>query len=402
MKFILVTGCPRSGTTAVGSWLSTQSGVRGVNESRRTVAIHAMMQEARRFACFYPSNGLVDNFTDPTVLREAARAAALRLYGASEDDVVVDKEPLEKIALPKEDYSAYLHDVRDVLDAKLVCMIRNPIDTVASMKKRGWGYSLRKGDVHQMSAHECIATWKRATRAVLRMSLLEPESTHIQPYEELCADPARATEVLRGVTGLPLTEFKPRESHHGEFDAQIIEWTAWDRQLLMTYDDRAKVPPQIALLTGEPGVGKTSIARSVAAALDPESKRVVVLDGDDMRRRLWPELGYDVEARAESVRRAFKLATRVASNGAVVLVSMVAPSEEARLRAGEQAARAGISFRVVRVKSPPDVRKQRSAEAKKPEKVHDVVYEEPSAPNVVIDTSTVPFNRAIEDVLTLL
>lgn len=405
MKFVLVTGCPRSGTTAVASWLLSAPGVSGTSESRRTIACRAMLRTAKRFWCFDPMAPLMatDRATSLEMVKQVARDGSLRMYGVApdHDGTLVDKEPLEPVAFPEEDYAEYLQDVLDIWDAKLVCMVRNPIDTIASMMRRKWGYSIRDGKPRDLALHECIRTWKKATRAIIRMKVVAPETTRLQTYESLTAYPELQSEEICSFAGLSLPDFLPRASLHGEFDLHVVQETAWERQVLTSYDDRPKTTPLVVLLTGEPGTGKTTIANEAAKFLGPDRMRVVVLDGDDMRRRLWPELGYDVAGRAESTRRAMALATSVAAAGAVVLVAMVAPHEDVRVKACEAASRAGIPVRIARVTAPREVRLNRKPDVPGAN-VHGFAYEEPSAPNVVIDSGTTSLLDSVELVLKLL
>lgn len=361
--------------------------------------MHAMLRESRRFWCFDPRVPITtepNRFTHPSLAHEAARAAALYMYQTTLG-AVVDKEPLEPVALPLQDYASYLQDVRDVLDAKLLCMVRNPIDTVASMMKRKWGFSVREGEPTELALDRCIEIWKNAARAVLKMSIVEPHSTRIQSYEDLCSNPAEQSQEIRDMTGLELPDFVPCQASNGAFDVDVILKTSWERQALTFYDEREATTPRVLLLTGEPGVGKTTIARATAASMEPDKKKIVILDGDDLRKNLWPELGYDDADRVESVRRATTLATNIASRGATVIVSMVAPHEKARIEAGERAARAGVAFRVVRVTAPTSVRF-----ARRPKRdVHEFPYEEPSAPNMSIDTAIIEVPHAVQAILAM-
>src|SRR5689334_17287759 len=48
-NFCLITGAPRSGTTAVSAWLGHQPAVLAFQESRILVSIHRFMEEIDRF-----------------------------------------------------------------------------------------------------------------------------------------------------------------------------------------------------------------------------------------------------------------------------------------------------------------------------------------------------------------
>jgi adenylylsulfate kinase-like enzyme len=126
--------------------------------------------------------------------------------------------------------------------------------------------------------------------------------------------------------------------------------------------------------------------------------RVVVLDGDELRERLWPDLKYDPDGRVKSMRRAIALAENVARAGAVVILAMVAPYEKERRDAQDRAACAGIPFHVVRVKASRELRLERRPD----EKVHQVAYEEPVSPALTIDTGRGDVSDAACSVLKLL
>lgn len=138
------------------------------------------------------------------------------------------------------------------------------------------------------------------------------------------------------------------------------------------------------LLTGEPGVGKTTLARKISKCLGDDVDRVVVLDGDELRGKLWPELGYSLEDRQVATRRAGRLAVDVAGRGAYVVIAMVAPSETARQDVRELASRAGVPFKLVRMKAPTP---ERLARKEGVDLLSPVVYEEPVVADYVVDTA---------------
>lgn len=86
----------------------------------------------------------------------------------------------------------------------------------------------------------------------------------------------------------------------------------------------------VAWLTGLPGSGKTTVAQGVAQTLREKGRRVVVLDGDELRRGLCADLGFSLADRAENIRRVSELARLFLDEGAVVLVALVSPLQHAR------------------------------------------------------------------------
>ena len=86
----------------------------------------------------------------------------------------------------------------------------------------------------------------------------------------------------------------------------------------------------VVWLTGLPGSGKSSIAFAAQAQLRRDGVRVVVLDGDELRRGLCADLGFSVADRNENVRRVGEVARLFMQQGMVVLVALVSPVRSAR------------------------------------------------------------------------
>jgi adenylylsulfate kinase len=86
----------------------------------------------------------------------------------------------------------------------------------------------------------------------------------------------------------------------------------------------------VVWLTGLPGAGKTTIALRLAEALRSRQRTVEVLDGDEMRQRLSPDLGYTKADRDLHVRRVGFVAELLARNGIVVVAALVSPYRQTR------------------------------------------------------------------------
>jgi adenylylsulfate kinase len=150
------------------------------------------------------------------------------------------------------------------------------------------------------------------------------------------------------------------------------------------------------LLTGLSGAGKTTLATAVASVLAGRGQPAEVLDGDNVRRRLWPELGLSPEDRAKNLDRMATVACMLARNGVVVLVSAIAPYEHVRLAVRHTHAQAEVGFVEVHVSTPLEVCRGRDTKglyAKQSRgEIHgltgvDAVYEEPESPDLRLDTS---------------
>jgi adenylylsulfate kinase len=156
-------------------------------------------------------------------------------------------------------------------------------------------------------------------------------------------------------------------------------------------------------LTGLPSAGKSTLGRALAEQ-HRTYRAVEWLDGDEVRRDLFPELGFDKADRTENIRRIGMLATMLAAHGVLVVVSVIAPYTAARaaVRAAHEAR--GLEFVEVHVHAPVEVCATRDvkglyAGAERGEVrgltgIGDV-YEEPVAPEVRVDTSAMPVEACL-------
>jgi adenylylsulfate kinase len=159
--------------------------------------------------------------------------------------------------------------------------------------------------------------------------------------------------------------------------------------------------------TGLPRAGKTTLARAVGGELERRGEPVEVLDGDEIRATLCQGLGFSREDRDANVERAGYVAGKLAKHGIAALVAIVAPYREARQRVRASVPR----FFEVYVKAPVEVcasrdhtgmyQKAQAGEIDHFTGVSDP-YEEPEAPDLVVETDREPTGRSAERVLELL
>lgn len=90
-------------------------------------------------------------------------------------------------------------------------------------------------------------------------------------------------------------------------------------------------------LTGNTGAGKTTLARSIekyfneeSSVAHPAAKRVIVLDGDEMRATISTQDSFSAEDRRTHNLRVARLAKLFQSKGFLVIVSVIAPFEKVR------------------------------------------------------------------------
>jgi sulfate adenylyltransferase len=171
------------------------------------------------------------------------------------------------------------------------------------------------------------------------------------------------------------------------------------------------VRPAVVLFTGLSGSGKSTIARAVAERLqDDGAANVVLLDGDEMRRRISQDLGFDRTSRNKNVERIAEAAALIASQGGVAIAAPIAPFSEGRARAREIAS-AAAPYLLVYISTPLEVcesrdrkglyAKARAGEVKEFTGISSP-YEAPTDADLVIDASVVPVERAVDQVLELL
>jgi adenylylsulfate kinase len=156
---------------------------------------------------------------------------------------------------------------------------------------------------------------------------------------------------------------------------------------------------------GLAGSGKTTLSRATAAQLRSRGWKVEVLDGDEFRHTLSPELGYSRHDREVNARRVSFMAHLLARNGVAVMVAMITPYETSR-----QAARSevGPRFEEIWLKCAMDVCRQRDPKGlyrrNEEGSVRHVTgvddpFEEPLNPDLTVDTSATPVDEATRRVL---
>lgn len=82
-------------------------------------------------------------------------------------------------------------------------------------------------------------------------------------------------------------------------------------------------PGLVVWITGLPGSGKTSVASKLARILRSRRLPVVQLDGDEFRKVMGDDLGYDSESRLRNARRISRLCKLIADQGVHVIAGTV-------------------------------------------------------------------------------
>lgn len=161
--------------------------------------------------------------------------------------------------------------------------------------------------------------------------------------------------------------------------------------------------------TGLPGAGKTTLSTAVERVLLNHGHPAYRLDGDEIRRHLCRDLGFDREARAENVRRVAEVARLLADAGVVVLVALISPYAADRKHARELHGELGLPFLEVFVDTPVEVCQERdpkglyaragSGELRQLTGVDDP-YEAPEQPEVRLEPQ--PLQQSVRAVIDAL
>jgi sulfate adenylyltransferase len=172
-------------------------------------------------------------------------------------------------------------------------------------------------------------------------------------------------------------------------------------------DDR---PGCTVLLTGLPAAGKSTLAQSLVARLLQAGRKATLLDGDELRSLLSPDLGYTRDDRILQCRRAGYIAGEVARHGGITVCALIAPYHEAREEVRRLSSAQG-AFVLVHVATPVEVcmlrdRKGLYARARAGV-ITDLTgvgesYEVPADPALVVDMSTTHPDEAADAVMARL
>jgi bifunctional enzyme CysN/CysC len=178
---------------------------------------------------------------------------------------------------------------------------------------------------------------------------------------------------------------------------QTIDVTPEARRGLMGHQ------PAIVWFTGLSGAGKSTIANRADLLLHRLGVHTYLLDGDNVRRGLTLDLGFDQADRVENIRRVAEVANLMADAGLVVLVAFISPFRSGRQLARERAG--ATAFCEVFVDTPLHVAESRDPKglyrkARKGELANftglDSPYERPENPELRIDTTVTSPDQAAD------
>ncbi len=144
-------------------------------------------------------------------------------------------------------------------------------------------------------------------------------------------------------------------------------------------------------LTGLPSAGKTTIGKELVPLLEARGWNVELLDGDEIRRGLSADLGFDRAAREAHASRVAFVAKVLARNGAIPIVALISPYRSSRAKARSEIGR----FVEIYVTTPIEVCEQRDVKGLYKKARAGVIkemtgvddpYETPEHPEIRVDT----------------
>lgn len=81
----------------------------------------------------------------------------------------------------------------------------------------------------------------------------------------------------------------------------------------------------VVWFTGLPCSGKTTLSKELNLKLHSKGFSSSTLDGDEIRKKLWNDLGFSKEDRIENIRRVGEVSKLIAKAGSIAIVALVSP-----------------------------------------------------------------------------
>ena len=88
-------------------------------------------------------------------------------------------------------------------------------------------------------------------------------------------------------------------------------------------------------ITGISGAGKTTLANNINTALNSNQYKSIVLDGDQIRKKMNRDLGFSITDRDENIRRIACMSELLSHQYLITIVSVISPMRNQRAYAKE-------------------------------------------------------------------
>lgn len=147
----------------------------------------------------------------------------------------------------------------------------------------------------------------------------------------------------------------------------------------------------VVWFTGPSGAGKSTLSRHLANELRRHNRHATVLDGDEIRGHLSPDLGYSRAERDTNVRRVGFVAKLLAEAGACAITATISPyramrDEQRRAIKNFFEVHCHCALEVLAARDPKGLYRRAMAGELKNFTGVDDPYEAPLAPEVELDT----------------
>ncbi|MGH8610657.1 MAG: adenylyl-sulfate kinase [Gammaproteobacteria bacterium] len=187
--------------------------------------------------------------------------------------------------------------------------------------------------------------------------------------------------------------------------------TVWHQSTINRQDkeQRSGHKASIIWFTGLSGSGKSTLAHALEVRLFDLGCNTYVCDGDNIRHGLCGDLGFSPEDREENIRRIGEVAKLFVEAGVIALTAFISPYRSDRKRARALVAEGDFLEVYCRCSlgacEERDVKglykRARAGEIKEFTGV-SAPYEEPDAPEIIIDTDQHPVDDCVEQLLAVL
>lgn len=165
----------------------------------------------------------------------------------------------------------------------------------------------------------------------------------------------------------------------------------------------------IVWFTGHSGAGKSTIAHTVEEHLHQAACRTFVFDGDNVRHGLCSDLGFSTPDRSENIRRIGEMSKLFIEAGSIALTAFISPFRADRARVRSLVA--PEDFLEVYCHCPLEIcesrdvkglyQKARRGEIREFTGISSP-YEEPEAPELILNTGSLSVEECVSKVLALL
>ena len=161
-------------------------------------------------------------------------------------------------------------------------------------------------------------------------------------------------------------------------------------------------------ITGISGAGKTTLANNINAILNSNQHASVILDGDEIRKKMSKDLGYSIKDRDENIRRIACMSELLSHQNFITIVSVISPMKNQRSIAKKIY---GENFNEIYLKAslnkcikrdPKGIYKKALNQKSANFTALTSPYEEPDDPDLLIDTNLNDADKSLKILINFL